>query len=270
MRHIVALSGGKDSTALAIWMRQQFPGLPLEYATCDTGRELPELYAFLTSLEAILGPIKRLTDGWACRACDKAGTTPDLTKCPHCQGPVIQRDMNYYMDRWATSEDGPYLPSAGSRWCTKHLKIRPFERYIGKEEATVYIGFRADEDRPGNYGDKKNITYLYPFQEAGIELDGVKKILTEAGLKLPEFYKWRGVGGCWNCPFQKAKHWLGLSRNHPDLFAKCVEEESKSSFTYGRRPLPILIRIAEQKEGSLFGEEDDGDGLDGACSICAK
>jgi len=32
----LGLSGGKDSTALAIWMRQKNPELPMEYFFCDT------------------------------------------------------------------------------------------------------------------------------------------------------------------------------------------------------------------------------------------
>lgn len=31
VRHILGLSGGKDSTALAIWMRQKYPDIPMEY-----------------------------------------------------------------------------------------------------------------------------------------------------------------------------------------------------------------------------------------------
>ena len=42
VRHIVSLSGGKDSTALAIYMRHKYPQLPVEYIFCDIGCELPE------------------------------------------------------------------------------------------------------------------------------------------------------------------------------------------------------------------------------------
>jgi 3'-phosphoadenosine 5'-phosphosulfate sulfotransferase (PAPS reductase)/FAD synthetase len=43
MRHILGLSGGKDSTALAIYMRDRVP--ELEYVFTDTGKELPEAYS---------------------------------------------------------------------------------------------------------------------------------------------------------------------------------------------------------------------------------
>ena len=51
-RHIVNLSGGKDSTALAIFLRDKSP--QLEYRFCDTHKELPETYDYLDRLEAYL------------------------------------------------------------------------------------------------------------------------------------------------------------------------------------------------------------------------
>ena len=62
IRHILGLSGGKDSSALAIYMRDKVP--EMEYAFCDTGKELPETYEFLERLEAFLGEkIERLNAG---------------------------------------------------------------------------------------------------------------------------------------------------------------------------------------------------------------
>lgn len=60
-RHILGISGGRDSAALAVFMRQHKPGLSLEYFFTDTGKELPEVYEFLDQLEGFLGrPIVRL------------------------------------------------------------------------------------------------------------------------------------------------------------------------------------------------------------------
>ena len=36
-----------------------------------------------------------------------------------------------------------------SRWCTRVLKIQPFERFVGDSQAFSYIGIRGDEDREG-------------------------------------------------------------------------------------------------------------------------
>ena len=50
-RHVLGLSGGRDSAALAVYMRQNHPELDIEYFFTDTGKELPEVYEFLVKLE---------------------------------------------------------------------------------------------------------------------------------------------------------------------------------------------------------------------------
>ena len=40
IRHLLGLSGGKDSSALAVYMRDRVP--KMEYFFSDTGKELPE------------------------------------------------------------------------------------------------------------------------------------------------------------------------------------------------------------------------------------
>ena len=99
VRHILSISGGKDSAALAIYMRDQVPDM--EYVFCDTEKELPETYDYLARLEAFLGkPINTLKN-------DGRG-----------------------FDHWLSVYRG-YLPSARMRWCTRHLKLQPFELYVG-------------------------------------------------------------------------------------------------------------------------------------------
>ena len=53
-RHILSLSGGKDSAALAVYLRDRVP--EMEYIFHDTGMELPETYDYMARLES--GEIK--------------------------------------------------------------------------------------------------------------------------------------------------------------------------------------------------------------------
>ena len=136
-RHILSLSGGKDSTALALYMRDKVPDM--EYIFCDTGEELRETYAYLDQIESYLGKkIKRLNS--------KAS-----------------------FDHWLKVYGG-YLPAANMRWCTRMLKLRPFEMEIGEDAVVSYIGIRADEDRTGYISHKDNITTVYPFKEDGMRM----------------------------------------------------------------------------------------------------
>jgi 3'-phosphoadenosine 5'-phosphosulfate sulfotransferase (PAPS reductase)/FAD synthetase len=203
-RHILSLSGGKDSTALAIYMHDRMPDL--EYVFCDTGEELPETYAYLDKLEAFLGKkIVRLN--------------PD-------------RPFEHYLQIYRG-----VLPDARARWCTRKLKIEPFERFVGDEPCINYIGIRADElHRKGYISTKPNITARYPFIEDSISKEDVVRILEESGLGLPTYYEWRSRSGCYFCFFQQRVEWVGLLENHPDLYSRAMEyEAAKEDIVTGER-----------------------------------
>ena len=241
-RHLLGLSGGKDSSALAVYMRDRVP--EMEYFFSDTGKELPETYEFLDRLEVFLGkPIVRLN---------------------------MERDPseNRDFDHWLTLYGG-LLPSSQVRWCTVNLKIRPFEEYVGEDKAYNYIAIRADEDRVGYKPLKtaalRNIEPKYPFKEDGITKEDVYRILEESGVGLPDYYKWRTRSGCYFCFFQRKSEWVGLLEEHPDLFelAKGYEkfnEETGERFTWSQgeslEELSDPERIAEIKANTEKAIED--------------
>jgi 3'-phosphoadenosine 5'-phosphosulfate sulfotransferase (PAPS reductase)/FAD synthetase len=233
-RHILMLSGGKDSTALAIYMRGRVPDM--EYVFCDTDKELPETYEYLTKLEYFLGQkIVRLRD---------------------------DRGFDHWLQVY-----GGYLPSSTMRWCTRMLKIKPFEKYVGDDEVMMYVGIRADEDRAAYISTKPNIKTVLPFKEAGITIDGVHRILEESGVGLPSYYDWRTRSGCYFCFFQRRAEWVGLMEKHPDLFALAkgyekFNEETDERYTWsGKESLEELARpervqeIKERHERSLTAKK---------------
>ncbi|MEO3861878.1 phosphoadenosine phosphosulfate reductase family protein [Acrocarpospora sp. B8E8] len=193
-RHVLGISGGKDSSALAIYMRDRVP--EMEYFFCDTGAELPETYEYLNRLEAALGkPIMRLN---------------------------AERDFDHWLEVYQGT-----LPSPQMRWCTKNLKIKPLEQWVGDDPVTSYVAIRADENRLGYVSTKPNIQAVFPFREEGIDKEGVNRILDEAGIGLPDYYEWRTRSGCYFCFFQRKQEWVGLKDRHPDLFEKAVAYEEK-------------------------------------------
>lgn len=198
VRHILNLSGGKDSTALAVYMRDRVPDM--EYVFCDTGKELPETYEYLHKVEAYLGK------------------------------PLVRLNADYSFDHYLSMYSG-FLPSARMRWCTKNLKLKPFERYVGDDPIYSYIGIRADEQRDGYISKKPNITPVFPFKEDGITKADVFRMLDEVGLGLPDYYEWRTRSGCYFCFFQRKSEWVGLKENHPDLFEKAKEYEKTDPAT---------------------------------------
>jgi 3'-phosphoadenosine 5'-phosphosulfate sulfotransferase (PAPS reductase)/FAD synthetase len=198
-RHILSMSGGKDSTALALYMRDRTP--QMEYVFCDTGKELTETYEYLNRVEAFLG--KKIV-----RLNAKAG-----------------------FDHWLEVFGG-YLPSPSMRWCTKMLKLKPFEEYVGDEQVVNYVGLRADEDRVGYISTKPNIKAVFPFKEDGIDHAAVIKILQDSGIGMPPYLKWgRTHSGCFLCFFQRPIEWVRLLETHPDQFDQAMEYEKVSNDT---------------------------------------
>lgn len=195
MRHVCGISGGKDSSALAIYLRDRVPDM--EYFFCDTGAELPETYEFLDKLEVILGrKIERIN---------------------------AQRGFDHWFEVYRGA-----LPSPQMRWCTKQMKIKPLEEWIGSEPTTSYVAIRADErNRKGYVSTKPNITAVFPFVEDNIDHDGVLRILDHAGVGLPSYYEWRTRSGCYFCFYQRKAEWVGLADRHPELFEKAKQIEQK-------------------------------------------
>ncbi len=195
-RHILALSGGKDSAALAVYMRDKYPELELEYVFTDSGCELPETYEYLDRIRAFLNI--------------------DIT--------VVKSEKDF--DYWLKYYNG-VLPSPQNRWCTRQLKLRPYESYIGSDKTFSYVAIRADEDREGYINKKGNIIPKHPFVEDGIVLEDVINILETSGLGLPQYYKWRKRSGCYFCFYQTENEWRGLKKYHPKEFDKsCQYEEN--------------------------------------------
>jgi len=157
VRHVLGISGGKDSAALAIYMKTKYPNLALEYYTCDTGKELDETYLLIERLEGFLGQkIMQL------RAVEKSHEDP----------------FDHFLAR-----KGGYLPSSLIRWCTRSLKLEPFEQFVGNDSVISYVGIRGDEDREGYISTKPNIQSIFPFRQNIWSEDVVGKVLANGNME---------------------------------------------------------------------------------------
>lgn len=211
-RHVLGLSGGKDSAALAVYMRQHYPELEIDYFFTDTGKELPEVYEFLGKLEGFLGkPILRLNP---------------------------TRDFDFWL-----REYNNFLPSPNTRWCTRQLKLLPFKNWVkpmltAGDTVTSYVAIRSDEEyRQGYISSDDNLIIKLPFRENGIDKKSVLDILEASGVGYPKYYEWRSRSGCTFCFYQQKIEWVRLKERHPEAYeeAKQYEKialENNSPFTW--------------------------------------
>ena len=276
-KHVLGISGGKDSAALAVYVRQHHPELDVEYFFTDTGKELPEVYEFLGRLEGFLGrPIARLNP---------------------------RRDFDFWLREYKH-----FLPSAQTRWCTRQLKLAPFEQWIrpmlaAGDTVTSYVAIRADEEYREGYTSKhENLKVRLPFREGGIDKKGVMDILESSGVGVPKYYDWRSRSGCTFCFFQQKIEWVRLKERHPDAFEEAKQYEKNalehgSPFTWTQgepldelekpaRVIQIVTDFERRKQRDLANRpinplrpietlediddiygEDEGNG---ACVVCHK
>lgn len=258
-RHVLGLSGGKDSAALAIHIKDNYPDLhnKMEYFFSDTGAELEEVYDFLQVLESYL------------------------------EKPITRIGSDKPFEHWL-KVNNDFLPSVRQRWCTVKMKLQPFEEFVGSDPVISYIGIRADEHRDGYISTKPNIKAVFPFKEDDLVREDIYSLLRET-VGIPKYYEWRSRSGCYFCFFQRRDEWLGLKRRHPDLFekAKQIEKDSGNGYTWVQgMTLDEVVEQAEQKEkekGIIYSEKstsreswqsmlqnmEEDDAEDQACTICS-
>jgi 3'-phosphoadenosine 5'-phosphosulfate sulfotransferase (PAPS reductase)/FAD synthetase len=249
-RHIISVSGGKDSAAMALFMAQEFSEIETEYVFCDTLCELPETYAYLDMLEDVLGKkIQRAT------AFEMLGVKPKVGRNP------FEVALNEIYSG--------FLPSPRARWCTRLLKIQVFEHFVGDSRAYNYIGIRDDENRDGFRSKKPpvlseapNIIPVYPFKDFNKCLPDIEDILESTGVGMPSYYKWRTRSGCYFCFYQQIGEWQNLNKEHPELFEKAKQfEDAKKGYTWVEGK--SLDDIANMPRRELLRPDDDA-----GCAIC--
>lgn len=192
MKHVVAISGGKDSVAMALRLAEVEPR-EYVYLITPTGNELPEMVEHWTRLEKMLGkPFIRL--------------------------------QNFTLAYWINHFYA--LPNWRMRWCTRLLKIEPCLAWIrANQPATMYVGLRADEEeRQGIYSN--DVITDFPMRRWGWGIKEVWEYLRDKGITIPE------RTDCAWCYDQRVGEWQSLWRKHPDLYEQAVQLESEIGQTF--------------------------------------
>jgi 3'-phosphoadenosine 5'-phosphosulfate sulfotransferase (PAPS reductase)/FAD synthetase len=194
-KHVIGLSGGKDSTALALRLIELYPERNWELICNATGDELPDVVEHWRKLEVILDrPIKPVRH------------TKDLN------GLIEEQGM---------------LPNFRARWCTRILKIEPTIAYMESLPAgsVLYVGLRADEEeRQGLYGE--DITVVFPMREWGWKECDVWAYLDQRGVTIPK------RTDCARCYGQRIGEWRDLWLYHPAIYAEAAGQERKTGHTF--------------------------------------
>lgn len=214
--HVVALSGGDDSTLMSVLLKEREPR-PYTYVCTPTGNELPEMFDHWRKLGEMLG--KRILP-------IMAGTLTGVIR------------------------DQKMLPNFRARFCTRILKIEPYRKWLMENAAAgpivSYVGLRADEPgrAGGAYEDIPGVTMRFPLREWGYTDPRVLGELACRGIEIP--YR----TDCALCYHQRLGEWYLLWRDHRDEFDKgiALEDEHDATFrTPGRDSYPSSLRAMAEK-----------------------
>lgn len=208
--NIVALSGGKDSTAMALRLREVEPDTEFRFVCTPTGNELPAMWAHWAKLQELLG------------------TKLTMLNMGESLGSLILK--------WDA------LPNWRQRWCTRVLKIEPFQAYVAANSpAVVCVGIRADE------ADREGVDYegrRFPLMEWGWGLAEVLDYLECRSVTVPE------RTDCAACFFQTLGEWYALWRDNPWYYRQCEEWEKATGHTFrspGRDTQPASLKELREK-----------------------
>jgi 3'-phosphoadenosine 5'-phosphosulfate sulfotransferase (PAPS reductase)/FAD synthetase len=195
-QHIVALSGGKDSSAMALKLRELNPDTPYQFVCTPTGDELPEMVDHMKQLERLLGQkIRSLT---------------------------VEHTLYSLIEEWNC------IPNWRMRWCTRVLKIEPFQEFLRQNTpAIVYVGLRADEEiREGVDWQTEGITNCFPMRDWGWGIEDVELYLESRNVSIPK------RTDCSICYYQTLFEWRELWRKYPDRFKKAMAVEESTGHTF--------------------------------------
>ncbi len=197
MKHIVCISGGKDSTAMALRLREIYYNRNFVFICTPTGDELPDMQDHWSRLETLLdSPILRLVDP---------------------KHPTIYDLINHFQ----------MLPNFRARWCTRILKIETAQAFYNENKpAVVYVGLRADESkRQGNKLFDADIDQQFPMQEWKWGISHVWSYLNKKGVSIPR------RTDCAMCFYQRIGEWWNLWKFYPDRWNRIEMIEKKIGHT---------------------------------------
>jgi 3'-phosphoadenosine 5'-phosphosulfate sulfotransferase (PAPS reductase)/FAD synthetase len=202
MKHIISLSGGKDSTAMLLMMIEK--KMPIDRIICvDTTKEFPAMYRHVEKVQEYIKPLEI---------------------------EIVKIDFDYWFGEHIKTKGnnkgkiGYGWADFKNRWCTA-LKREIVNKYITKD-TIEYHGIALDEvKRIRKY---KNRNIQYPLVDWGITEKQALEYCYNKGFNWEGLYKKFNRVSCWCCPLQRIGELEILYNDFPELWQELKEMDKKS------------------------------------------
>ena len=227
---ILSLGAGVNSTALLVLKSQGKVDFDVA-VFADTGGEHPETYQYI---EQVIKPFCILHN---------------------IPLEIVKREGE---DLYEYSLERKIIPTRMFRSCTDKFKIRTLKKHVLRkyleQGITFLIGISAEEKERAKSGCGNE----YPLLDLGIDREGCKKIIQDAGLPIPI------KSGCYFCPFTSKKGWINLLKKHPDLYLKAETLEKNCS----RYPEFTLSNISLERARKSVEDQKNLCSWISKCEMC--
>lgn len=235
-KHIVAFSGGKDSTALVLWAMENLPEFTAVF--CDTGWEHHMTYEYIEYIN------KTLLDG-----------------------KLVTIRSEKFSGMEELVEKKKRVPSAKARFCTEELKVKPMKVYldsVGDAERIVYQGIRSAESVSRSKMKQSEFSEYYDCQVerplflwSDVEVfDYLKKYNVEPN---PLYLLGAGRVGCFPCVLINHRELRAFLQTMPEVKDRIRKLEAitgRSFFPPNFIP-PNRLRGRDAKTGKTYATADD-------------
>lgn len=198
-KHIVSFSGGKDSAAMLLRMIELNMQVDL-VLFCDTGKEFPQLYAFVDEVFAYCR-----SKGIECRTLHPAKSWDDWFF-----GKVTRGKMKGKVRGWPLMFFHCY-------W-SRESKFKLMDPICKDQER--YIGFAADEAKRLQSSGKKP-GYNFPLANWGWPESQALEYLESTGWAR-QFHRDFNRTGCFLCPKQGTKSLKTLCEYYPEQWSELM------------------------------------------------
>lgn len=223
--HAVALSGGKDSTAMLLLMIEK--EMPIDIVlTADTGMEFPEMYEHLAKVDDFLFRERGIH---ITTLRHPYGFEWLMFEEPKVRPSAIERRL-----RANVPLQGNGWPGIRVRWCTGQLKTHLMNKKVnqlkGEYKALHYVGIAYDERN-------RCKDEVYPLVDWKITEGEALKICYDRGFHFGDLYEIYHRASCWCCPFQRIDELRKLRKYHPELWSRLLDMDKRALSQFGANPL---------------------------------